>query len=119
MKTATKKSRPYGGLIATLVAVSAVALAACNPQTTQNMKAETKDMAATAKVAVDDSVITTKVKTAMLADDQVKGLDISVDTKDGVVTLNGKASPSAKQRAVQIAKNVEGVHSVIDSIVAN
>ena len=41
--------------------------------------------------ATVDAAITGKVKTQLLADPDVKGLAIDVDTKDGVVTLNGSA----------------------------
>jgi hyperosmotically inducible protein len=63
--------------------------------------------------AVSDSAVTGKVKTALLADDDVKGLKIDVDTKDGVVTLNGTADTSAhSQKATTIARGIEGVKSV-------
>ncbi len=53
----------------------------------------------------------------MLADDNVKGLGISVATQDGVVTLQGKASSQAERdEAVKIAQNVEGVKRVDDRI---
>lgn len=62
---------------------------------------------------VDDGVITTKVKSALLADDTVKGLDINVDTAQGVVSLKGKVDSQAQiDAAMQIAKSVEGVKDV-------
>ena len=57
--------------------------------------------------AAGDAMITGKVKTKLLADPDVKGLLIDVDTKNGVVTLNGSAD-----KAVSIAKGTEGVKSV-------
>lgn len=114
------KSRYNCGLVAALIAFSATSLAGCDKQARQQVKAESKDVAASAKVAIDDGAITTKVKSAMLADDHVKGLDISVETKDGVVKLTGRAtSPSEKERAVQIARNVDGVKAVNDGIAVN
>ena len=60
-----------------------------------------------------DAAITAKVKSAFLADSQVKGLAIDVDTKAGVVTLNGALASTANvERAVDIARKVEGVKSV-------
>ena len=47
---------------------------------------------------IDDAWITSKVKTQLLADDQVKGTQINVDTKGNVVTLTGTA-PSAVSKA--------------------
>ncbi|HEX5539803.1 MAG TPA: BON domain-containing protein [Methylophilaceae bacterium] len=62
---------------------------------------------------VDDGVITTKVKSALLADDTVKGLDINVDTAQGVVSLSGTVDSQTQiDMATQIAKGVEGVKDV-------
>lgn len=67
--------------------------------------------------AIDDAGITAKVKSSMLADDQVKGLQINVDTSNGTVTLTGSAQTAAeKQRAEQLATGVEGVRSVQNNI---
>jgi hyperosmotically inducible protein len=74
---------------------------------------------ATARVgtAIDDTVITTSVKTAVLAEPGLSALKIEVDTKNGVVTLSGTvASPEMKSRATQIAQNTSGVLSVIDNL---
>ena len=63
--------------------------------------------------AIGDAAVTAKVKTALLADDNVKGLQIDVDTKDGVVTLNGTADTQANMSKAQtIAQGIEGVKSV-------
>jgi len=68
--------------------------------------------------AVEDGVITAKVKTALLADPAVKGLKIDVDTKDGVVTLSGTVEKNANlDRAVSIARATEGVKSVDNQLV--
>lgn len=70
-----------------------------------------------AAVAVDDAAITTKVKTAVLAEPGLKTLQIGVDTKNGVVTLSGTVdSPALKERAMQIVQNVSGVQSVVDNL---
>ncbi len=62
---------------------------------------------------IDDSIITTKVKTALLADSTVKGTDISVETKEGEVMLSGFVGDQAQiDKAKQIAQNVEGVKNV-------
>ena len=53
------------------------------------------------------------VRRVFLADPDVKGLAIDVDTKDGVVTLNGSADKAGNvDKAVEIAKNTDGVKSV-------
>lgn len=60
--------------------------------------------------AIDDTSITTSIKGKYLVDDTLKGLDISVDTVQGVVTLTGPVqSDTAKELATQIAQGVEGV----------
>lgn len=63
--------------------------------------------------AVKDAAITTSVKAKYLADDTLKGTDISVDTEQGVVMLTGSVqSDAAKDLAEQIARGVDGVTSV-------
>ncbi len=63
--------------------------------------------------AVDDSVITAKVKSALIADNEIKALDISVKTRKGEVWLSGNVDNQNQiDRAVQIASNVDGVKTV-------
>lgn len=62
---------------------------------------------------VDDKVITTKVKAALLNDTEVKGLQVHVETFNGVVQLSGFVEkPEQISRAAEVAKGVEGVKSV-------
>lgn len=64
-----------------------------------------------------DAAITARVKTALMADDQVKGLRIDVDTKDAEVTLKGAVdSDEQVNRAVAVARTVEGVRDVINRL---
>lgn len=64
-----------------------------------------------------DAALTTKVKSKFLADDDVSGLRIDVDSKDGVVTLTGNVRTAAeKTKALSLAKNTEGVKSVVDKL---
>ena len=70
-----------------------------------------------AGTAVGDAALTTSVKTKFLADDLVKGLNIDVDTNNGVVTLNGRVSSQAEaNRATMIARNTDGVKSVVSNL---
>lgn len=65
----------------------------------------------------DAAAITTAMKAKLVADDDLKALDINVDTVGGVVTLTGMApSASAKNRATDIAGTVEGVSSVNNNL---
>ncbi len=67
--------------------------------------------------AIDDSVVTTKVKSALLAEPSIKSLGISVETQKGQVELSGAVeSDSQAKRAVQIASNVGGVKSVVNKL---
>lgn len=64
-----------------------------------------------------DAGITTKIKASMAADDTVKAYQIDVTTRDRVVTLTGKVNTAnAKEQAVTIARNTEGVRDVIDQL---
>jgi len=63
--------------------------------------------------AISDSSITTAIKTKFMADDLIKSLKIHVETKEGKVTLTGKAAtPDVKERAISIAQSTEGVKEV-------
>jgi len=62
---------------------------------------------------VDDSVITTKVKAAMLNEPTLKSAEINVETFKGVVQLSGfVSSQAAANKAVEVARSVGGVKSV-------
>ena len=62
---------------------------------------------------VDDKVVTTKVKTALLNDPEVKGLQVNVETFNGVVQLSGFVDkPEQIPRATEVTKGVKGVKSV-------
>ena len=96
-----------------------------SPQTTATVKSTAKEIGDDTSQAmtkagnvIEDGVITAKVKTALLADPDVKGLRIDVDTKNGVVTLKGTADkPANRDRAVAIAKDTSGVKSVDSHLV--
>jgi hyperosmotically inducible protein len=67
--------------------------------------------------ALDDTTITTRVKTAMLNDPGVGGLRIDVDTVNGVVTLSGRVKSQAeKEQALALARMIGGVVEVKDAL---
>lgn len=67
--------------------------------------------------AIDDSTITTRVKTAMLNDPAVGGLRIDVDTFKGVVTLSGRVKSQAERdQALMLARGINGVVEVKDAL---
>ena len=87
--------------------------AASRSTTTVEPTPAVKETTAKAANAVGDAAITAKVKTALMADPDVKALQIDVDTKNGVVTLNGKVDQrTSVDKAVQIARGIDGVQSV-------
>jgi len=66
---------------------------------------------------ITDAWITSRVHSKFVGEDLLKDSDINVDTNDHVVTLRGTVmSPAAKARAVAEAKEVEGVHRVVDQL---
>lgn len=90
------------------------------PSTTERMEqkadeagSKIKSVAKDAKGVVTDSWVTSKAKIALFADERVKGRQVSVETKNGVVMLRGKVdSEEAKMAAGDIAKRVEHVKGV-------
>jgi osmotically-inducible protein OsmY len=67
---------------------------------------------------VDDSVITTKIKTLLAEDDFLKSFEIGVETRKGIVQLSGfVGSQQAVDKAGQIAKSVKGVTSVKNDLI--
>src|SRR4030095_1477094 len=70
-----------------------------------------------AKAAITPAAVTAKIKSKMALDDLVKARNIDVDTNGTVVTLTGVVGSEAeRKRAVELAKETEGVTSVIDHL---
>ena len=66
---------------------------------------------------IDDTTITTQVKSRMLDNPNVAGTSISVETLNGTVMLSGFAKSAAeKDAAERIARDVNGVKSVKNQI---
>jgi hyperosmotically inducible protein len=62
---------------------------------------------------IDDSVVTARVKSALLADNDIKGFEIKVETRKGQVQLSGFVDTQARiDNAVALTRNVEGVKGV-------
>lgn len=95
-------------LSAVFLAVSLVSVAGCASTAHQQGTGE----------YIDDTVITTKVKTAILEDPMTKVLEIKVKTFKGEVQLSGFVSSQAEaDRAVELARRVDGVKSVKNDMV--
>jgi len=72
-----------------------------------------KDGKATVGNAVDDGIVTAKVKSALLADPEIKSFDIAIATRKGEVQLSGYVNNQAQiSRAIDIARGIEGVQSI-------
>jgi osmotically-inducible protein OsmY len=66
---------------------------------------------------VDDSVITTKVKAAILGEPGLKVAEINVETFKGVVQLSGFVNSREDiDKALKVARSVNGVTSVKNSM---
>lgn len=71
----------------------------------------------TAGEYIDDSVITSKVKAAIFKEESLKSAEINVETYRNVVQLSGFVNSQADiNKAVEVARNVEGVRSVTNSM---
>ncbi len=103
MNEASKKAKARNCLVAgMLTAMSMVACATDNHS---------------AGEVLDDSMITTKVKAALVADPVTKAHQISVDTYKGKVKLSGFVdSAEAEQRAIEVARGVKGATDVEDAL---
>ena len=100
-----KRSRLIGSLI---LIMFIAALVAC---------ASTSKKESTGEY-VDDSVITTKVKSQLAADDFLKSFQISVETFKGTVQLSGFVNTiKAVDKAVEIAHSVKGVKYVKNDLI--
>jgi hyperosmotically inducible protein len=80
---------------------------------TESVGTKTEKAADATGEAVSDTWITTKVKSSLLTDKNIKDGDVSVETTDGVVTLTGTVPTAAqKTHAVASIKKIKGVKSV-------
>jgi len=87
--------------------LSAMLLAACGGSPARESTGE----------VIDDSVITTKVKSALIADQRVHGRDVSVETFKGRVLLSGYVrTPEERKAAHDIARSIAGVKEVNNKI---
>ena len=95
-------------VIRCLVLLMLITLVACSSTRTHESTGE----------YVDDSVITTKVKSLLAEDDFFKSFQISVETYKGTVQLSGFVnSQQAVDKAGQIARSVKGVKSVKNDLI--
>ena len=66
---------------------------------------------------LDDTVITAKVKAALIDDPDLKAMEINVETFKGIVQLSGFVKTAAEiSKATKVAKDIKGVSSVKNDI---
>ena len=100
-------NKPRPSMAWLMLAALLFALAGCAGTSTQESTGE----------YIDDSVITTKVKSAFANDATVDAIHIKVTTFKGTVQLSGFAKSRQEiDRAVQLARAVEGVKAVKNDI---
>ncbi len=111
LSSAGEKISAKTGEVASSISTGEKTTVSTTGNTTTTTSSETKR-------AVSDAAITASVKTDLLKDPDLSVLKIDVDTKDGVVTLNGLAADEpARSRAEKMASAVKGVKEVRNFLV--
>lgn len=83
------------------------------PSAGNKLRENTRDAVQRTERVASDSWITTKVKSSLLSDRATKGMNIGVKTMNGAVVLMGTVASQAEyDRAIQIAREIQGVRSV-------
>jgi hyperosmotically inducible protein len=118
MQEALPMKTPIKHFAVTTLTATALGLLLAGPVLAANTVGQPTMLAASetmndAEDAVSDTWITSKVKSTFLADSNLSGIDIKVETNKGVVTLSGVVTTSA-ERDLAIAKagEIKGVKAV-------
>lgn len=98
---------------ASVIAISALLFGCDKPSTTPGVP----PASTTVGTEIDDSVITTSVKSALLAEANIKSFDIKVETRKGEVLLSGFVDNQAQlDRAASVTRAVSGVKSIQNNV---
>lgn len=98
---------PINAIFTSLLAVLLITAVGCAGSSTDESTGE----------YIDDTWITTKVKTALIEDPVVKSSEVNVETFKGEVQLSGfVTSKEAMDKAMSIARGINGVNSVINDM---
>jgi hyperosmotically inducible protein len=101
----TNAHRTAALMVAAMLGTSLIA--GCNSTPTQQSTGE----------AIDDGVVTARVKAKLIEDPVTKAHEINVDTFKGTVQLSGFVdNDQARTRALQLARDVDGVKQVKDAM---
>lgn len=99
-----RRQNTAGWLLAAIMASSVVA---CSSTPTQQSTGQ----------AIDDGVVTAKVKAKLIEDPVTKAHQINVETFKGTVQLSGFVeTDQARTRALQLARDTAGVKGVKDAL---
>lgn len=105
------KSHSHKYFTSVIIAAALASMMGCASSAANDSKSGVKNE--TAGEYLDDSVITTKVKTALINEPSLKSFEIKVLTYKGVVQLSGfVSSQSSIDKALAIAGGISGVKSV-------
>jgi len=101
-------------IVLTIMLIGGLSIAGCGKSGDKGPQTETKTTVGT---EIDDTVITTKVKSALLKDTGLESFDIKVETRKGVVQLSGFVdSQNQIDRAMAVAQGIDGVSNVDNKI---
>jgi len=111
-RTTMRTDRQLLNLVAAFVASASLLIAGCNNSPDAVPAAKTS-----VGTVIDDTVVTAKVKSALLSDAEIKSFDLKVDTHKGAVQLSGFVDNQAQvDRAIATTRTVEGVTDVENKI---
>ena len=110
---AREKARAVGSEVADRTAVAADRA----EDVAQKAAQKTAQAAEQTRQAIAEGSLTAKIKAKMALDDFVKARDLNVDTVGSVVTVSGWVhSQAEKDRALQLARETQGVTQVVDKV---
>ena len=105
----TTSSRLMVGM--TLTVLATAMLVGCNK--TPESTPEVQVAPVSSGTQTDDATVTSNVRTALLADSEVKAFDVKVETRQGTVQLNGTMDTQAQiDQALTVTRGVTGVSAV-------
>lgn len=117
IETAGEKTRQVASAVAQKTESAMDSAGQKTRETAAVVADKTERAAATTRVAANDTMITSKVKANLATEPDLKSLSIHATTENGVVMLSGFVDSRAEaDRAVKVARNVEGVTSVKSAI---
>lgn len=106
--------KPKSILASSLIGLAALTLAACNKPP---VMVQEPAPSITLGTQVDDAVITSGVKSALLGDEAIKSFDLQVETRKGTVQLSGFVDSQAQiDQAIAVTRSVAGVTEVENGV---